>query len=437
MAEEVQDNTPLTGLEGDDNSTPEPQHGLQDPTPGTVSGNSDHHPPSNESTISDDLLSRIVEHCTKNVEENIRKGLLTEKPNHKRRPILKSRRSNKRSRYQPHQDETSPDEREDRGSEHSSYHSDDDRSCKSSSGNSEAEEPSGDDHREVRRKRKRYSEASDKIECFPHNGETYVTFNKKIHTYFSPTSVGWGTDLIDVKWLDNKDRKAFCQIKPSTSSSTPYMDQNSAHENLTSALNLNTRLGDNFGFKRKGFTVELEPSMGLAQTMKLLKSKDADLIQAIISGADEAAISKTIPESAFSAPSIAIFSKGWSKTEDYSAWAKGDILNMDKVAQDLDMDSVIKISKEILEEERNARALFVNNLTGLVTLELFGNKLKDETNLATTHATARLFLPNIKPLIRWVVGGGKERKKLCYPPQNMRLYVLIMNMISFLHKKLV
>ena len=88
---------------------------------------------------------------------------------------------------------------------------------------------------------------------------------------------------------------------------------------------------------------------------------------------------------------------------------------MDKVAQDLDMDSVIKISKEILEEERNARALFVNNLTGLVTLELFGNKLKDETNLATTHAIARLFLPNIKPLlIRWVSAKLKIRRLILH-----------------------
>lgn len=189
------------------------------------------------------------------------------------------------------------------------------------------------------------------------------------------------------------------------------MDQNVAHNNLLTVLGLEPWLGDNPGLKRKGFSTEFEHNTGLGQTIQLLKIKEGALIQAILSG-DDAVILKAFPDSEFSAPSMAIFTKGWTNTDkSYLSWAKGDNLNLDKAARALDIYSTTKISKVILDDERNARALLVNNLTALKSLELFGDKLKNESNIAATQAIAKLFLPNIRPsLINWISAKIKIRK---------------------------
>ena len=193
------------------------------------------------------------------------------------------------------------------------------------------------------------------------------------------------------------------------------MDQNVAHNNLLSVLGLEPWVGDNPGLKRKGFSTEFEHDTGLGQTIQLLKTKENALIQAILSE-DDTKISNAFPDGEFTAPSMAIFTKGWTNTDkSYLAWAKGDNLNLDKAALALDIYSTNKISKAILDDERNARALLVNNITALKSLELFGDKLKDESNIAATQAIAKLFFSNVKPsLNNWISAKIKIRKLILH-----------------------
>ena len=263
-------------------------------------------------------------------------------------------------------------------------------------------------------------------ECFPFNGETYITFNSRKHTIIDSTKISWGNEILHVKWFPGVEKKAFCLIKNPPSSKAPYMDQNVAHNNLITVLGLESWIGDNPGLKRKAFSTEFENNNGLGQVIQLLKTHENALIQGILSGNDTD-ISKAVPDSEFSAPSMAIFTKGWTNTDKpYLDWAKADNLNLDETARALDIFSTTKISKVILDEERDARALLVNNFTALKTLELFGGKLKDESNIAATQAIAKLFLPNLKPsYINWATAKMKIRKIILHGQDHSAARILL------------
>ena len=393
--------------------------------------------------MSDEVMTELVERCSKNViksiQENLEEMLSNRFPKHKSRssPNRESRpdhshSSDKRSRSRQ-RDIVSSNEEEGERSEHSPHPSDDDRSeDENSSENYESERFSSYSYdNENPRKRKRYSVDTETPNCFPCKGETYIEFNKKFHRYLTPTTVLWRGDIINVKWLSSQYcegdiRSAFCQIKSTSPSGTLYMDHNAAHETLIDSLNLEHWTGDSPGLKRKGFPVEFNTSSGLGQTMKFLNTKVPEVIQAILSDTDEATIQKLIPESTFSAPSMAIFSKNWPNTEDYLAWAKGEILSLTQAAQSLDIDAVNKVTNKMLEEERDTRALLVNNITGLQSLELFGDNLKDKVKLATAQAIAKLFLPNIKfLLISWISAKLRIRQKILHDQDNTAARILL------------
>ena len=265
------------------------------------------------------------------------------------------------------------------------------------------------------KKRKRYDFSSDDEESFPYMRESYHKFNPKRHTIMNnPTQIFWNNDIHNVKWHPNSEKKAFCLVKSIAMPNMPYMDNTNAHNTLTSSLGLDPWLGDNPGLKRKGFSVDFDPESGLGQALKLLEGKEDDLVQAILSK-DEAAINKTFPDSAFSAPSMAIFSKNWPKSsEPYLAWAQGENLSLQQAARALDIDSVCKIAREDLDEERNARALLANNFSVLRTLEIFADTFpSDESKKSTIHAIARNLLPNIRHfLINWISTKLKIRRKI-------------------------
>ena len=462
------ENSHASENEEDYNGNAEQRHEDAPPSEEQGGGQGSNPHPTQYVTMPKGFIEDLVKQCTSQVEKKLNKGILadrqyrrrrssqTEKPSYKysRRPSKRyryqhqqdetsceedrfiqiekprsrsSHRPNKRYRYHPQQDETSYEEDEyyERAPDNSDY-----RSYESSEWDSDSAESSDANNSEDSRKRKKHKGASNDAECFPLKGDTYVMFDKKVHKVIDATKIRWGTEVITVKWLDNSNKKAFCQIKSVHSPITPYMDQTAAHENIANAFDLDTWTGENMCLGRKGFNTELEPHTGLAKVIEFLKSKEGDLIQAILSEASEATIAKTIKvergEDPFSAPSIAIFTKGWSKAEDYSVWAKGDVLNLDKVAQDLEMDAVTKIPRDVLDEERDARALLVNNFTGLRTLELLGQKLKNEADLATTQAIARLFLPNIKPaFIRWVTAKIKLRSLILQKQKHSAAHVLL------------
>ena len=93
----------------------------------------------------------------------------------------------------------------------------------------------------------------------------------------------------------------------------------------------------------------------------------------------------------------------------------------------LEIVSTAKINRDFLTEERDARALLVNNLTGLRAMELFSENFKEELPKKTTAlALAKLFLPNIKYfVIKWMSAKMRLRKEILHHQDNPLVRVLL------------
>ena len=296
-----------------------------------------------------------------------------------------------------------------------SYNSDSSQSSSDQSYSETSDYSDIDSSPEPPTKRRRHNDQgspSHESGCFSYENETYVIYNPNIHSIVNATQIMWDGGVIHVKWHPDSKQRAFCQVKTPSSPNTPYMDQNVAHNILMTSLGLEPWLGDTPGMKRKGFRVDLDPNSDLNQTFNLLKSNEADLIDGILDE-DGTSLSRAFPDAVFAAPSVAIFAKGWTNTErSYLAWAKGESLNLKNAARLLGISSVTTVPREVLDEEKNARALLVNFITALNTLETFSITLQsDEAKSAAVKAIGRLFLPNLKQcVIRWISAKIKVRK---------------------------
>ena len=233
----------------------------------------------------------------------------------------------------------------------------------------------------------------------------------------------WNDDLISVKWYPKNDKKAFCPVTITDSSSSPYMTKRLANESLADTLNLIPWSGENPGLKRKGFSIPFNPIAGLGQTFDMLDRIEENLTHALIAD-DKKSAMKAFPELAFEAPAIAIFS-GWPKG-DYFPWANGDLLDIKQAARALNV-SVVSVTTDMLNEERDTRALLVNNLSGLRALELFSDKFKkDMSKQSATLAIARLFMINLKPLIvNWMYAKMIVRKAILHNQNGATARVLL------------
>ena len=273
------------------------------------------------------------------------------------------------------------------------------------------------------RKRKRSSSTSD--DSFLYNGELYRKFNKRKHFHLEgqTSRLMWNDDIISVKWYPKNDTKAFCPVIETDSASSPYMTKRLANKSLSDNFNLIPWVGENPGHKRQGFSIPFNPSAGLGQTIGVVDRVEEILTHAVVAG-DKKAAMKAFPDLAFEAPAIAIFS-GWPKG-DYFPWANGDLLDAKQVARAFKVENV-SVSPDLLIEERDTRALLVNNLTGLRALELLSDKFKDDmSNQSATLAIARLFIINLKPLIvNWMFSKMMVRKSILHNQKGSTARVLL------------
>ena len=278
--------------------------------------------------------------------------------------------------------------------------------------------------RESRKRRNRDSSDSEG-ESFPFQGEMYVHFNKRRHSHVKNESsrIRWGDSLHSVKWHPDCSIKAFCLVK-SSSKSFPYMDKAVAHDSLLSNLKVTPAPGENPGLKRKAFFTPFDPSSGLGMAMNSIMGISAEIMHSLADD-NEVAAQKLFLDEAFEPPSIAIFPSGWPKELDYSTWAKGDILDLNKVTLPLDI-STPKIHKDFQTNERDARAHLVNNLTGLRALELHSDSLDEGSKKSSALAIAKVFLPNIKYfVIKWMAAKMKLRKAILHNQDSPAARVLL------------
>ena len=230
--------------------------------------------------------------------------------------------------------------------------------------------------------------------------------------------------MYTVKWYPHNDKKAFCMVK-STTKESPYMDKVVSHDTLVSNLKVTPHSGINPGLKRRGFNTSFDPSSGLGLALGIVKSIEEQLIHALVSG-NEAQAMKEFPDEVFETSSMAIFSS-FPDCEDYLAWSKGEQLELQKIADPLEIDSTTKIHRDYLNEERDTRALLVNNLTGLRAVELFSDNFKeDQSKKASALAMARLFLPNIKYfIVKWMAAKMKLRREILHQQDNEPVRILL------------
>ena len=282
--------------------------------------------------------------------------------------------------------------------------------------------------RDSNKRRNRYYSDSDSEsdESFPYNGETYIRFNKRKHSHVEGKAkrILWRKEILPVKWHPNSHKRAFCVLK--TSSDTfPYMDKSVSHDTLLSNLKVTPSSGDNPGFKRKAFNAPFDQSSGLGMAIGSIMSLDKEIIHKLLVD-DEAAAQKELPEESFTTPSIAVFSTGWPKDLNYMEWSKGEVLDLSKVTQPLDISTTTKISKDLLNDERDTRAHLVNNLTGLRSLELLSDNLKEESKKSSTLAIAKIFLPNIRYfVVKWMAAKMRLRKEILHNQDTNPVRILL------------
>ena len=275
----------------------------------------------------------------------------------------------------------------------------------------------------VKRKRHRSPQGDSN---FIHNGEVYTKFNKKKHKHVpnQPAQILWGDSIITVKWHTTEDNvKGFCQIKASTVP-TPYMDKKATCSLLSEQLDFVPWLGDNTGLKRDGFSTPFEKNTGLAMALDLFWSIEDSVVHSLLKNNKKAAL-KAFAEKHFDSPAIAIFSKDWPKGE-YFAWAKGQLLDLEKTADVLDINKTTKVG-DSLEEENYTRALLVNYITGLTSLDTLGEKFKDDKSTQSTiFAIAKLFLFALKTLIvNWMEAKMKLRRIILHGQDTEAVRILL------------
>ena len=279
--------------------------------------------------------------------------------------------------------------------------------------------------RTPRVKRKRHSSPKGDSN-FIHNGEIYTKFNKKKHKHVpnQPAQILWGDSIITVKWHTSEDNvKGFCQIKASTVP-TPYMDKKAACTLLSEQLDFVPWLGENTGLKRDGFSTPFDKDTGLAMALDLFWTIEDSVLHSLLKNNKKAAL-KAFAEKHFDSPAITLFSKEWPKGE-YFPWAKGYPLDLGKTADDLDINETIKVG-EALEEEKDTRALLVNYITELASLDRLGGKYKnDKSTQSTILAIARLFLSTLKPLIvNWLEAKMNLRKLILHNQDTEAVRILL------------
>ena len=275
----------------------------------------------------------------------------------------------------------------------------------------------------VKRKRHRSPQGDSN---FIHNGEVYTKFNKKKHKHVpnQPAQILWGDSIITVKWHTTDDNvKGFCQIKASTVP-TPYMDKKATCSLLSEQLDFVPWLGDNTGLRRDGFSTPFEKNTGLAMALDLFWSIEDTVVNSLLKNNKKAAL-KAFAEKHFDSPAIAIFSKDWPKGE-YFAWAKGQLLDLEKTADVLDINKTTKVG-DSLEEENYTRALLVNYITGLTSLDTLGEKFKDDKSTQSTiFAIAKLFLFALKTLIvNWMEAKMKLRRIILHGQDTEAVRILL------------
>ena len=339
-----------------------------------------------------------------------------------RRSVSRSRRSQNRSPEEYSRGHYSGTH-DSRKRERSRSHSESNRSRSCSVSNSESDSSERNSSGESpRRNRRKYSEYA---ESFLHDGDMYVFFNRNQHTMVESdsTRIFWGENLISVKWHPDSSKKAFCKVS-STSKDSPYMEKGVSHDTLLNNLKITPHAGVNPGLRRRGFNSSLDPDSGLSLALDIIRSRDEPLMHHLIADNIVAAM-KEIPDDAFDTSSMAIFST-WPNG-DYLDWAKGENLDLTKVAVPLDVVSTAKVNRDFQTDERDARALLVNNLTGLRATELFSENFKDELPKKTTAlALAKLFLPNIKYfVIKWMSAKMRLRKEILHNQDNPLIRILL------------
>lgn len=220
---------------------------------------------------------------------------------------------------------------------------------------------------------------------------------KPYHTFPTANTVSLNGVLTPIKW--HHSRQAFTVLKRNHQDDIPYMGQYHAHDTLLAFQNAQPGAIFKDNMSRKCYSRHFEESSGLAKALRLLKEETPTVLSSMLRNTKGEKGQVPFQQEAFKILSMVNFETGWSLTgSNYMDWAGGHLINLDKVADELDLtDFTPYVPQKYLERERNTRARLVNHISGMDMLEALTGKLFSQPAFASfSQAISRHFTAPLK-----------------------------------------
>ena len=257
----------------------------------------------------------------------------------------------------------------------------------------------------------------------------YIMFDRTQHRLVEghDSQLMWGDDRITVKWHQKYD--AFCEVK-TVESNCCYMNKEQACKHFREDLGMIPRSStENIGLKRTALSTNFDPESGLAKVFETAKDTEPILIDALMSGDKKEAL-KSFKDTSFEAPAVAVFTSGWPKGDKYAEWAEGTKLSTAdlKVKLGFSVDkSNKKVIDDLLQEEKEHRAILVNMITALRALELLSKRCKKGDPVKSIAlAIARQLLSILKLLlVNWMEAKIELRKRILHDQETEAAKILL------------
>ena len=242
------------------------------------------------------------------------------------------------------------------------------------------------------------------------NGELYL-YVKPYHTFPTSSTVTLNGVVTPIKWHHN--RHAFSVSKRTHQEEIPYMSGFLAHDTILAFQNLQPSPLIKDNLNRRSYTRHFTETSGLAKALRLLQEDTPTVTNRLFRRKKDDKGASPFSQDTFKPVSMANFETGWNLTgTNYMDWARAAIINLENVANEIDLDYIPVVPMKYLEAERDTRAKLSNHMSGMDMLEVLTQGIS-EMPAAANFATAisRHFTPALKDYtLAWITAKLDVRK---------------------------
>ena len=242
------------------------------------------------------------------------------------------------------------------------------------------------------------------------NGELYL-YVKPYHTFPSSSTVTLNGVVTPIKW--HHTRQAFSVSKRSHQEEIPYMSAYQAHDTILAFQNLQPSPIIKDNLNRRCYTRHFTESSGLAKALRILQEDTPTVTNRLFRRKKDEKGATPFSQDTFKPVSMANFETGWTLTgTNFMEWAKGAIINLENVANELDLDYIPVVPIKYLEAEKEARAKLTNHMSGMDMLEVLTQGISELPAAANfALAISRHFTPALKDYtLSWITAKHDIRK---------------------------